>query len=86
MRCACEHAVRMSKMVQIRNVPGSLHRRLKERAAREGKTLSGYLLEELEQIASQPTLGEWFERLREEPPVRTRRSAAEYVREGRDEP
>jgi plasmid stability protein len=28
------------KMIQIRNVPDELHRSLKERAAREGTTLS----------------------------------------------
>jgi plasmid stability protein len=38
----------MSKMVQIRNVPDSLHRKLKARAADSGQTLSDYLLAELE--------------------------------------
>ena len=38
----------MSKMVQIRNVPDALHRKLKVRAAGSGQTLSDYLLAELE--------------------------------------
>ena len=38
----------MSKMVQIRNVPDALHRKLKVRAADAGQTLSDYLLAELD--------------------------------------
>jgi predicted nucleic acid-binding protein len=34
-------------MIQIRNVPDALHRRLKARAAEAGMTLSDYLLAEL---------------------------------------
>jgi plasmid stability protein len=30
-------------MIQIRHVPEDVHRRLKERAKREGMSLSGYL-------------------------------------------
>lgn len=74
-----------TKMVQIRNMPERLHRRLTARAAREGKSLSGYLLEELERLAAQPTLAEWLDDLHKDPPVRLKRPAAEYVREGRDE-
>lgn len=75
----------MSRMIQVRNVPERLHRRLKERAAREGKTLSALVLEELEQLAALPSLDEWLEELHSHPPVRLRKSAAEYVREGREE-
>ena len=42
----------MSKMIQIRNVPDDLHRALKVRAAREGMTLSAYLLREIAQLAN----------------------------------
>jgi len=38
----------MTKMIQIRNVPDDLHRKLKVRAAQEGMTLSNYLLSEIE--------------------------------------
>ena len=44
----------MSKMVQIRNVPDALHRKLKSRAADLGQTLSDYLLTELERLAARP--------------------------------
>src|SRR5437762_407797 len=39
----------MSKMIQIRNVPDTLHRALRARAAIAGMTLSDYLRAELEQ-------------------------------------
>jgi len=45
----------MSKMVQIRNVPDALHRKLKVRAADSGQTFSDYLLAELERLAARPT-------------------------------
>lgn len=80
------HAENMTtKMVQIRNMPDRLHRRLKERAAREGKSLSGYLLEELERIAAQPSMSEWLDELHTHPRARLDRPAADYVREGREE-
>ena len=44
MRRACPYVPRMKKTIQIRNVPEALHRKLKSRAALEGKSLSGYLL------------------------------------------
>src|SRR5436190_12043099 len=54
------HASRMPKMLQVRNVPDRVHRTLKERAARRGTTLSTYVLEELERLASQPALDDWL--------------------------
>jgi len=53
----------MSKMIQLRNVPESLHRGLKARAAMAGMSLSDYLLMEIKAIAEYPTLGELRERL-----------------------
>ncbi len=46
----------MSKMVQIRNVPNELHRRLKSRAALAGMTLSDYLLHEIRRMAERPSV------------------------------
>jgi plasmid stability protein len=74
----------MSKMLQIRNVPDHLHRRLKARAAQEGVTLSDLLLAELRQIADRPS---WRAFLAERAtPVRPDLgpSAAELVRADRD--
>jgi plasmid stability protein len=53
----------MGTMVQIRNVPDALHRRLKSRAALAGMSLSDYLLSELRQVAERPTLDELRARL-----------------------
>jgi antitoxin FitA len=53
----------MSKMIQLRNVPDSLHRKLKARAAMSGMSLSDYLLSEIKEIADRPSLLEMRERL-----------------------
>jgi antitoxin FitA len=45
-------------MIQIRNVPDTLHRRLKSRAALAGMSLSDYLMNEIPQLAERPTLDE----------------------------
>jgi plasmid stability protein len=61
-------------MIQIRNIPDDLHRKLKARAATEGMSLSDYLLSEMRTLAAQLTWREYRERLRERAPVRVRRS------------
>lgn len=69
MSCTCKHAHHMSKMIQIRHVPDSLHRQLKVRAAEAGMTLSDYLKLELERMAARPTLAQIAERLRTLQPI-----------------
>ncbi len=54
----------MAKMIQIRNVPDDLHRRLKVRAAELGLSLSDYLLHMAEREAGRPTIVELTERIR----------------------
>lgn len=54
----------MPSMIQIRNVPVHIHRELKIRAARDGATLSAYILKYLSQLASQPSMDEIVETLR----------------------
>lgn len=71
-------------MVQIRNVPDDLHRKLKARAATEGMSLSDYLLSEMRTLAAQPTWREYLERLHERAPVQVRRSPASVIRSERD--
>ena len=46
----------MSKMIQVRNVPESVHRTLKTRAAAAGMSLSDYIKRDLEIAAARPTL------------------------------
>lgn len=74
----------MSKMIQIRNVPDELHRMLKARAAREGMTLSDYLLLEIEQVAKKPTMKEWLERVAKLEPVEVDEPPAVTIRRMRD--
>jgi antitoxin FitA len=69
MRYARDNLLAMPKMIQIRNVPDELHRKLKARAARLKMTLSDYLLSEIEQTAEKPALSEMMERLRNPEPV-----------------
>src|SRR5215469_12036912 len=56
MRPTCFDVYRMSKMIQIRNVPDALHRRLKSRAALAGMSLSDYPLNAIREVAGRPTL------------------------------
>jgi plasmid stability protein len=74
----------MSIMIQIRNVPDELHRRLKSRAALAGMSLSDYLLSEIREVAERPTMAEMRERLARRPRTITSISAAEAVRYERD--
>ncbi len=71
-------------MIQIRNVPEGLHRRLKVRAAEQGLTLSDYLLRVAEREAALPTIAELTERIRRRTAVVPSVSAADVVRELRD--
>ena len=74
----------MSKMIQIRNVPDELHRKLKARAALEGLSLSDYLMRQVERVAERPTAEELRRRLLQRVPVRPIPSPARAVREERE--
>ncbi|MFH1572847.1 MAG: hypothetical protein ABIG68_02625 [Acidobacteriota bacterium] len=74
----------MSKMVQLRNVPDDLHRKLKARAALEGLSLSDYLLGEVRRMAERPTAAELRERMLRRSPVEPGLPPADAVREERD--
>lgn len=74
----------MSIMVQIRNVPDELHRRLKSRAALAGMSLSEYLLQEFARVAERPSLDELRQRLHSRAAVDPLLSPADAVRAERD--
>ena len=74
----------MSRMIQVRNVPDSLHRTLKAQAALSGMSLSDFLLAEIRQVAERPTIVELRERLRRRSRVGVPVSAAGAVRRERD--
>ena len=74
----------MPTMIQIRNVPDDLHRRLKARAAIAGMSLSDYLLAEIRESAALPTPEEMKARLQNREPMRPSMSVAEAVRAERE--
>ncbi len=80
----CIHVDHMSKMIQIRNVPDWLHRKLKARAAAEGMSLSDYLIRELTREAERPTVAEFREMLASRTPIEPSVSPAQLIREERD--
>jgi antitoxin FitA len=73
----------VAKTIHLRNVPEELHETLKALAAREGKSLSSYLLEQIAADAESPTEEELIERLAALPPVESRFSPAEIIRQER---
>lgn len=71
--------------LQIRNVPEDAHRRLKERAAAAGMSLSEYALAELLASLERPTIHELMERIASRPPVELPAGlAVDLVRADRD--
>ena len=74
----------MTAMIQIRNVPDALHRRLKARAALAGMSLSDYLLSEIREVAERPTVGELRARLEQRSPVMPSIRPDDAVRTERD--
>ena len=72
------------KMVQIRNVPDEIHRRLKARAAMEGKSLSELALTELTNSLDRPTRRELIERVQARERALVSDSPADVVRAERD--
>ncbi len=85
MCCTCSHVCHMSKMIQIRHVSDTLHRKLKVRATNAGMTLSDYLKDELERMAAQPTLAQIAARLRTLAPVDLDESPVETLSAARDQ-
>jgi len=71
-------------MVQIRNVPDALHRKLKVRAVNAGQTLSDYLRAELERIAARPTREEMLDRIHGRERVTLKTRAASLIRAERN--
>jgi plasmid stability protein len=71
--------------VQIRNMPGEMHRTFKIRAASEGMSLSEYLLKELRPIAALPSLSDVVAEIRSGPLVDLREPATEIIRAEREE-
>ena len=73
----------MAKMIQIRNVPDDVHKKLKMRAAQHGMSLSDYLKQELLPIAMLPTVEEVLERASRREPVHLDPPIEDVIREMR---
>ncbi len=84
MLCTCNYQFHMSAMIQIRNVPDALHRKLKSRAALAGMSLSDYLLQQIRTVAEQPTIEEMKARLERRPSVPVSVDPVRAVRAQRD--
>jgi plasmid stability protein len=75
----------MSKMIQLRNVPDELHRKLKARAAENGQSLSDYLIGQIRALAERPTPAEVRYRLSRRQPAKVRETSARAVRAEREQ-
>ncbi|HEV7240793.1 MAG TPA: toxin-antitoxin system HicB family antitoxin [Thermoanaerobaculia bacterium] len=72
----------MAKTVEI---PDELHDALVARAEEEGLSLSDYVVRELESTEQTGVAADLLERIRSRPPVDLKITAAELIREGREE-
>ena len=71
-------------MIQVRNVPEALQRRLKARAAMEGVSMSAYLRRLIERALERPSRQEVLDALRALPEIEPDIPAAEILREARE--
>ncbi|MDE0406518.1 MAG: toxin-antitoxin system HicB family antitoxin [Alphaproteobacteria bacterium] len=74
----------MATSLQIRNIPPELHERLKARAAKEGISMSRYVLRQIERALERPTRRELLDAIRSQPKVELDRPVADILREERD--
>jgi plasmid stability protein len=74
----------MPKTIQISDVPDEVYGILRDRAAREGRSLSGFLKRELRPIAERPRVQEWLDRTRQAKAISTNITPARAVRELRE--
>ena len=74
----------MTVTIQIRDVPETVHRTLKSRAALAGKSLSDYLRRELQAMTERPALDEMRARLQERTATTPPIAPADLIRRKRD--
>lgn len=75
--------LRMTKMIQVRNVPDRLHRELTKRARARGQSLTDYIEGLLEREVARPSALEVIERIRSRTPVDLGGPTAKLIREER---
>jgi len=74
----------MSVMIQLRNVPDDLHRKLKALAAEAGMSLSDYIINDLKRLAERPAHEELVHRLSKLRPLRLVETPEQTIRATRD--
>ncbi len=74
----------MSQNLQVRNLSDETHRALKVRAAREGRSLSDLVREELDRMAARPSRRELLQRIAARGQPRLSEPLADAVRRMRD--
>jgi antitoxin FitA len=79
------YADHMTKTLQIRDVPDDVHATVRSRAAREGLSVSEYLLRQITELAEQPTVAEVLERARQRSGGVSVQDIVAVIREGRGE-
>lgn len=72
-------------IIQVKNVPPAMYEELRHRAAQEGLTIRAYVLQLIERDLRLPSKQDWLNRVAVLEPVAVSQSAAEMVREARDE-
>jgi plasmid stability protein len=72
------------KTIQVRNVPDSVHRVLRTRAAETGVSLSDYALGELERVAQHPPVADVLRRARSRAGGAPSAAIEAAIRAGRD--
>ena len=72
-------------IIQVKNVPPAVYEELRHRAAQEGQTIRDYVLKLIERDQRLPSKKDWLDRVAALEPVAVSRSAAEMVREARDD-
>ncbi len=74
----------MNKMIQVRNLNPELHKKVKIRATEEGLTITDWVENLIEREVARPSMKEVYARLRARKPMNLSPSAAEMIREDRD--
>lgn len=72
-------------IIQVKNVPPAMHGELRRRADQEGLTIRDYVLKLIERDQRLPSKTDWLDRVAELEPVSVSQSAAEVIREAREE-
>lgn len=72
-------------IIQVKNVPPAMHGELRRRADQEGLTIRDYVLRLIARDQRLPSKADWLDRIAGLEPVAVSQSAADAIREAREE-